>query len=75
MLDNPLKLSVPLLEEANYSTSCPAMEARLRQLGDFHIVTGKTQELLLPGLILLTQDNTQGRNEPLLEPLSSSMAR
>jgi hypothetical protein len=64
MLDNPLKLSVPLLEEANYPTWCPAMEARLRQFGVFCIVTGKTQEPLPPSLIQPTQD-AQGHNEPL----------
>jgi hypothetical protein len=31
MSDNPSKLTVPLLEEANYPAWCPAMEARLRQ--------------------------------------------
>jgi transposase InsO family protein len=64
MSDNPSKLSVPLLEEANYPTWRPAMEARLRQLSIFRIVTGETQELLPPGLILHTQD-TQGHDEPL----------
>jgi hypothetical protein len=40
------------------------MEAQLRQFGVFCIVTGKTQEPSLPGLILPTQD-THGHNEPL----------
>jgi hypothetical protein len=64
MSDNPSKLSVPLLEEVNYPTWRPAMEARLRQFGVFRTVTGETQEPLLPGLIPPTQD-TQGHNEPL----------
>jgi hypothetical protein len=51
MSDNPSKLSVPLLEEANYPTWRPAMEARLRQFGVFRIVTGETQEPSPPGLI------------------------
>jgi hypothetical protein len=64
MSDNPSKLSVPLLEEANYPTWRPAMEARLRQFGDFRIVTVETQEPSPPGLIPPTQD-AQGRDEPL----------
>jgi hypothetical protein len=64
MLDNPLKLSVPLLKEANYPTWRPAMEARLREFGVFCIVTGKTQELSPPGLIPPMQD-AQDNNEPL----------
>jgi transposase InsO family protein len=44
MSDNPSKLSVGLLEEANFPTWRPAMEARLRQLGVFRIVTGKRTE-------------------------------
>jgi hypothetical protein len=64
MLDNPSKLSVPYLEEANYPTWCPAMEARLHQFGVFRMVTGETQEPLPPGLIPPTQD-AQGHNEPL----------
>jgi hypothetical protein len=64
MSDNPSKLSVPLLEEANYPTWRPAMEARLRQLGIFRIVTGETQEPSPPGLIPHMQD-AQGHDEPL----------
>jgi transposase InsO family protein len=44
MSDNPSKLTVPLLEETNYPTWRPAMEARLRQLGVFRIVTGERQQ-------------------------------
>jgi transposase InsO family protein len=66
MSDNPSKLSVPLLKEANYPTWHPAMEVRLRQLGVFRIVTGETQEPSLPGLIPHTQD-TQGHDELLLQ--------
>jgi hypothetical protein len=44
MSDNPSKLSVPLLEEANFPTWRRAMEARLRQLGVFRIVTGERTE-------------------------------
>jgi hypothetical protein len=40
------------------------MEARLRQLGVFRIVTGKTQEPLPPGLIPHMQD-AQGHDEQL----------
>jgi hypothetical protein len=40
MPDNLSKLSVPLLEEANYPTWRSAMEARLRQFGVFRIITG-----------------------------------
>jgi hypothetical protein len=64
MSNNPSKLSVPLLEEANYPTWHPAMKARLRQFGVFRIVTVETQEPLPPGLIPPTQD-TQGHDEPL----------
>jgi transposase InsO family protein len=64
MSDNLSKLSVPLLEEANYLTWRPAMEARLRQFGIFRIVTGETQEPLPPALIPHTQD-AQGHDEPL----------
>jgi hypothetical protein len=45
MSDNPSKLTVPLLEETNFPLWRPAMEARLRQLGVFRIVTGKRTEL------------------------------
>jgi hypothetical protein len=41
MSDNPSKLTVPLLEETNFPLWRPAMEARLRQLGVFCIVTGE----------------------------------
>jgi hypothetical protein len=44
MSDNPSKLTVGLLEEANFPTWRPAMEARLRQLGVFRIVTGERTE-------------------------------
>jgi hypothetical protein len=44
MSDNPSKLTVGLLEETNFLTWCPAMEARLRQLGVFCIVTGERTE-------------------------------
>jgi hypothetical protein len=64
MSDNPSKLSVPLLEEANYPTWRPAMEAPLRQFSVFRIVTGETQEPSPPGLIPPTQD-AQGHDEPL----------
>jgi hypothetical protein len=64
MLDNPSKLSVPLLEEANYPIWRPAMEVRLRQFGVFRIVTGETQEPSPPGLIPPTQD-AQGHDELL----------
>jgi hypothetical protein len=64
MSDNLSKLSVPLLEEANYPIWHPAMEARLRQFGVFRIITDKTQEPLPPGLIPPTQD-AQGHDEPL----------
>jgi hypothetical protein len=64
MLDNPLKLSVPLLEEANYLTWRPAMEARLRQFSVLRIVTGETQEPLPPALIPYTQD-ANSRDVPL----------
>jgi hypothetical protein len=63
MLNNPSKLSMPLLKEANYPTWNPTMEARLHQFGVFHIVTGETQEPSPPGLILPTQD-AQGHDEP-----------
>jgi hypothetical protein len=41
MLDNALKLTVGLLKETNFPTWCPAMEARLCQLGVFRIVTSE----------------------------------
>jgi hypothetical protein len=41
MSDNPSKLTVPLLEETNFPSWRLAMEARLRQLGVFRIVTGE----------------------------------
>jgi hypothetical protein len=44
MSDNPSTLTVPLLEETNFPLWCPAMEARLRQLGVFRIVTGEHKE-------------------------------
>jgi hypothetical protein len=44
MSDNPSKLTVPVLEETNFPTWCPAMEARLRQPSVFHIITGKRTE-------------------------------
>jgi hypothetical protein len=44
MSDNLSKLTVGLLEEANFPTWRPAMEARLRQLGVFRIVTGERTE-------------------------------
>jgi hypothetical protein len=61
---NPSKLSVPLLEEANYPTWRPAMETRLRQFGIFRIITGETQEPSPPALIPHTQD-ANGQDEPL----------
>jgi hypothetical protein len=64
MSDNLSKLSVPLLEEANYPTWRPAMEVRLRQFSAFRIVTGEMQEPSPPSLILPTQD-AQGHDESL----------
>jgi hypothetical protein len=74
MSDNPSKLSVPLLEEANYLAWRPAMEARLRQLGIFRIVTGETQEPLPPGLIPHTRD-AWAMMSCFRRPPSSSTAR
>jgi hypothetical protein len=47
-VDNPSKLMVPLLEETNFPSWRPAMEARLRQLGVFRIVTGERKEPEVP---------------------------
>jgi hypothetical protein len=44
MSDNPSKLTVGLLEETNFPTWRPAVEARLRQLGVFCNVTGERTE-------------------------------
>jgi hypothetical protein len=51
MSDNPSKLMVPLLEESNFPLWRPAMEACLRQLGIFRIVTGKRTELEEPNYV------------------------
>jgi hypothetical protein len=48
MSDNPSKLTVPLLEETNFPSWRPAMEARLRQLGVFRIVTCERKEPEVP---------------------------
>jgi hypothetical protein len=45
MSDNQCKLPVTLLEETNYLTWCPAMEAHLRVLGVVRIVIGERTEL------------------------------
>jgi hypothetical protein len=44
MLDNPSKLTIGLLEETNFPMWRPAMEAHLRQLGVFRVVTSKCME-------------------------------
>jgi transposase InsO family protein len=44
MSDNPSKLNVGLLEETNFLAWRPAIEARLRQLGVFRIVTSERTE-------------------------------
>jgi transposase InsO family protein len=51
MSDNPSKLTVGLLEEANFPTWRPAMEACLRQLGVFRIVTGERTEPEVPDYV------------------------
>jgi hypothetical protein len=48
MLDNPSKLTGPLLEETNFPSWCPAMKARLHQLGVFRIVAGEFKEPEVP---------------------------
>jgi hypothetical protein len=54
MSDNPSKLTVGLLEEANFPTWRPVMEARLRQLGVFRIVTGERTEPEEPNYVVPT---------------------
>jgi hypothetical protein len=54
MLDNPSQLTVPLLEETNFPTWCPAMEARLRQLRVSCIVTGECKEPEVPDYAVST---------------------
>jgi hypothetical protein len=44
MSDNPSKQTVPLLEETNFPLWRPAMEARLCELGNILIVTGKCKK-------------------------------
>jgi hypothetical protein len=54
MSDNPSKLMVPHMEETNFPVWHPAMEACLRQLGVFHIITGKRKEPEVPDYALPT---------------------
>jgi hypothetical protein len=54
MSDNPSKLTVPLLEETNFPSWRLAMEARLRQLGVFRIVTGERKEPEAPDYVTPT---------------------
>jgi hypothetical protein len=65
MLDNPLKLIVPLLEETNFPTWRPAMEARLRQLGVFRIVTGERTEPKEPDYVVETSATATAAAIPL----------
>jgi hypothetical protein len=61
MSDNPSKLTVPLLEEANFPAWRLAMEARLRQLGVFRIVTGKRTAPQTPNYVEETPLARKGR--------------
>jgi hypothetical protein len=54
MSDNPSKLMVPHMEETNFPVWHPAMEACLRLLGVFHIITGKRKEPEVPDYTLPT---------------------
>jgi hypothetical protein len=65
MSDNPSKLTVPLLEETNFPTWRPAMEARLRQLGVFRIVTGERTEPEAPDYVVKTTATATATAIPL----------
>jgi hypothetical protein len=65
MSDGPLELSMPLLEEANYPTWRPAMEAHLRQLGVFRIVTGKRTAPQTPDYVKETPGTATNAAIPL----------
>jgi hypothetical protein len=65
MLDNLSKLCVPLLEEANFPTWRLAMEARLRQLGVFRIVTSKRTEPEEPNYVKETPATATAAAIPL----------
>jgi hypothetical protein len=65
MSDNPSKLIVPLLEETNFPMWCPAMEARLRQLGIFRDVTGERTEPEEPNYVMETPATATAAAIPL----------
>jgi hypothetical protein len=54
MSDIPSKLTVSLLEETNFPSCRPAMEAHLGQLGVSRIVTSKRKEPEVPNYLVPT---------------------
>jgi hypothetical protein len=67
MSDNPSKLMMPLLEEANFPTWRPAMEACLSQLGVFRIVTSERTAPQTPNYVKETPATATDTAIPLTQ--------